>query len=376
MKPRLKPFINIVRDDETTCCFMISERELFRCRGKSVPLLLDQVLPLMDGERTVEALAAKLEGTLPAKAVQDLVTLLVRNHVVMDAAAEDVPVAGEPAASPSTFPGLMTFLARFSDKPGALWSRLRRARVAVAGDSPLVHEVTAALGSCALGAVDVVAPSELAEARPGEVPGTTTLRRVGLDRMGEVVPGADLVLGVQDGEFCFGARLKDLNRMCLEIGQSWLHLRLTLEGEAWLGPVYAPGSACFECMTCRLQSNLKSWKENAQHERRIAEGQLPGQRMDFLPFRKQLAQAAAVETVKFLTGIDGARLISHCLVLDLLSQESSLHTVLRYPRCPACSKLQTGRIYPWDEDDLKLERMLIPRPRSSSESSGPGNAAS
>ncbi|HEX2573866.1 MAG TPA: TOMM precursor leader peptide-binding protein [Polyangia bacterium] len=369
MKPRLKPFINIVRDDETTCCFMISERELFRCRGKSVPLLLDQVLPLMDGERTVEALAAKLEGTLPAKAVQDLVTLLVRNHVVMDA-EEEAPAAGAPGVSPAAYPGLMTFLARFSDRPGALWSRLRRARVAVVGDSPLLTEVTAALASCAIGAIDVVAPPELAGAGLAEVAGATTLRRVGLDRMGEVVPGADLVIGVQDGEFCFGARLKELNRMCLEVGQSWLHLRLTLEGEAWIGPVYAPGSACFECLTCRLQSNLKSWKENAQHERRIAEGQLPEQRMDFLPFRQQLAQAAAVETVKFLTGIDGARLISHCLVLDLLSQESSLHTVLRYPRCPACSRLQTGRIYPWDEDELKLERMLIPRPKSA------GNAAS
>lgn len=353
MRPCLKPFVRVVREGEHACYFMISERELFRCRGKTVPVLIDQVLPLLDGKNSAEEIGMALANTLPPQGIRDILQLLLNNHVAYNASIPEGMDAGDLEA----YPGLLMFFGRFSPYPLAFLHALRRARVVVLGDSPLLLETATSLGACAFGAIDVLSPGPVAaiEAPPG-----TRLRQAGLEHLPESVRGAALVIGLQDGEFHFRASLREINRMCLETGTPSLLVRLTMDAEAWIGPVQVRGNACFECFENRIQSNLKTWKENLLFEEQIAAGVHRPARMELPLLGRQVAQIAALEAMQFVAGFDPTRLVGRCRVIDLLNQESSLHTVLRYPRCPACSQRRVERLYPWDADTIQLDRMLLP----------------
>jgi YcaO cyclodehydratase, ATP-ad Mg2+-binding len=119
---------------------------------------------------------------------------------------------------------------------------------------------------------------------------------------------ADFALGLQDGDFSATGELGALNRACLSQGKSWLHLRLTLDVEGWLGPLHCPGGACFECLSLRIKSNLKAGRDCVVVRQQTEQGRVAARRLEFSPLRRQLAAMAALEVVKQLTrppGVSG-----------------------------------------------------------------------
>jgi len=68
---------------------------------------------------------------------------------------------------------------------------------------------------------------------------------------------------------------------------------------------------------------------------------------------------AATEVVRILSHASPPPLASRVRLVDLLTQESQLHTVLKHPLCPVCSQAQQGPSFPWGEEDLQLDRLLL-----------------
>jgi bacteriocin biosynthesis cyclodehydratase domain-containing protein len=353
---RLDPLMNVVRDGAEACQLVISERQLFRLQGKTVPLLVDQVLPLLDGTRTVAQLRQALASQLNEKSLDELLRLLVRNRVLHDV-TQVQPLSAEEQAA---YCGVFRLLSRFSESPEQMLGQLRKARVAVVGTSALLQDVVDALGDCAVGDIDVFgafgAPAAALQAPKG-----SRLHTPAWEELESTVARADLALGLQDGDFSAVRELKALNQACLRHGQSWLHLRLTLDAEGWLGPLHGPGGACFECLGLRIKSNLKAGRESAIAQQQTEQGLVAARTLEFAPFRRQLASMAAIEVLKHLTQLELTQLFSRCCLVDFLTQETSLHTVLKHPACPACGVSRDGRLYPWDKDEVLLERTLLPQ---------------
>ncbi|MDY7233136.1 TOMM precursor leader peptide-binding protein [Hyalangium rubrum] len=351
-RPRLGPSRSVVRDGDATCYIMTSGRELLRCQGTQVSLLVDQLLPLMDGTRTVGEIRAALAGKPEAGSVDTLLDLLWAHHVVVDVGPEQAFSADELRA----FGGVVALLSRSFPDPYRPLERLRQARVVVVGHSELSRELVLALAECAIGAIELVtegAPVSL------EVQLPVRVQAHPIEALEAVVPGASLVIGVQDGEFSFTRRMRELNRLCLRLGSSLLAVRLTLDAEGWIGPLHTPGTACFECVNLRQESHLKAWKEQLLHCAQVEQGLLVGKRLGFPPFQRQLANAVAVEVLLQLTGLEPSRLSGRSLLVDVLTQERSLHPVLKHPACPACGHSPAARVFPWGDEEIRLGRMLL-----------------
>jgi bacteriocin biosynthesis cyclodehydratase domain-containing protein len=329
------PFLRVLRDGPEACHLLTSERTTFRVQGHGVPFLLDEVLPSFDAPLRVGALSERLTEQVEEDALRALLGALLRNGILRDVTEAPPLSSGDRAEHRDT----LSLLSRLSDRPEALLATLREARVLVACDSPWGDEVAEALRSTAIGAVRLVATADSMEAE---------------------VEAATVAVGLQDGDFTGTQMLTALNRACVSRGRSLLHARLTLDADGFLGPWYEPGGACLECLRLRIRNNLRSGREVALAERQVDEGRLPADRLSFSPFRRQLAAMVAVEVLKQVTALEPSSLYCGCRVVDLLTHESQLHPVLRHPACEACGRQPSGRLYPWDEDAIQVERMLIP----------------
>lgn len=355
MRPRLVPCMSVVRDGERTCYFMVGGRDSLRCQGRLVPTLVERLLPLLDGTRTLAELRATLAGTLDTASVDELLRLLLHHGVVVDAEPEQVFSARELEA----FASLLALLARSFSNPYRPFERLRRARVVVVGNSELTRELVGALAECAIGTIDLV----MDEGSPTlAVPQPVHVRAHPLAELRGVLAGADLVIGVQDGESGFTRHLRELNRRCLESGADWLEVRLTLDAEGWIGPLHVPGTACFECVELRRRSNLATWREHALQVEQVERGLIVGKRLGFTPFQKQLASMVAVEVLLYLTAIESTRLVGRCLLVEFLTHESTAHPVLKHPSCPACGQPSEERLHPWGDEVVRIERTLLKAP--------------
>jgi adenylyltransferase/sulfurtransferase len=351
-KLQLDPLMTLVRHGADSCQFVLSERQMFRLQGRTVPVLVEHVLPLLDGTRTVLELRQALAAQLSEKALDDMLRLLLRNRVLRDVSGASVLSAEEQEAHR----GVLLFLSRYSENPDQLLARLRGARVAVMGDSPFVQDVINALAACGIGLLDIVSEQTLSITPPL----LTQLRSRPWEDLEATLTESDFVLGLQDGDFSSTRALKQVNQICSRLGKSWLSLRLTLDAEGWLGPVHGPGGACFECLDWRIKSNLKAGRDHAITQQHAEDGRVQVRRLEVAPFRQQLAAMAAIETLKQLTWLEATSLFSRCCIVDFITHETSLHTVLKNPACPTCGQHRGGRLLPWDADEVLLERTLIP----------------
>jgi bacteriocin biosynthesis cyclodehydratase domain-containing protein len=332
---RTVPFLRVLRDGPDACHLLTSERTTFRVQGRGVPFLLDAILPAFDAPLRVGALPERLAAGVEEEALRALLGALLRNGILRD--ATDAPPLS--ADERTTHRDTLSLLSRLSDRPEAHLAKLREARVLVACDSPWGDDVAAALRESAVGTVRVVARADSLEAEARE---------------------ATVAVGLQDGDFSGTALLTALNRACVSLGRSLLHARLTLDADGFLGPWYEPGGACLECLRLRIRNNLRSGREVACAERQVEDGLFAADRLSFAPFRRQLAAMVAVEVLKQVTALEPSSLYCGCRIVDLLTHETQLHRVLRHPACEGCGRQPAGRLYPWDEDTICIERTLVP----------------
>lgn len=328
-------FLRVLRDGPEACHLLTSERTTFRVQGRGVPFLVEEVLPSFERPMRVGAVGTRLASPGGDDGLRALVAALVRNGILRD--VTDAPHV--PDAERAAHRGALSLLSRLSDRPETPLAALRAARVVVACSSPWGADVAEALSDAAVGVVRSVADVEAIEAE---------------------VATATVAVGLQDGDFTGTRLLAALNRACVSQGRSLLHARLSLDADALLGPWYEPGGACLECLRLRIRNNLRSRREVALVERQVEDGQLAPESLSFRPFRRQLAAMVAVEVVKQVTSLEPSALYCNCRVVDLLTHETQLHRVLRHPACEACAPPAAGRLYPWDEDTIVIERMLVP----------------
>jgi len=279
--------------------------------GGALKRLVPALLPLLDGMRDVDEIVAIL-GAPARPAIEHALVLLAAHGLLTDGPPLDEPRPFAAAAQS------LSALRRDGPSPHEIHRRLREARIAVAGETPQAAALARELLRAGTGLVEPVAW------RAGALDGTHDV--------GVAVAGAG-ELGELDA--WAGSRSED--------GLAWLAL-LPFDGRlAPIGPFVVPGeTACLECYRLRRAATT-----DCRDELRALEGSRAPAR-DSSALDAVVTGVAAFALLRYLGGLDPT-LPGSFYALDVgVPLTLSRHRVLRVPRCPACSGVDTlAAPLPW-----------------------------
>lgn len=304
-RPLLKPWYRLA-----TCAERVTLRfgeSLLELEGHAASTLVPELLPLLDGTRTVDEIMTVL-GVSIRPAVEHVLVLLEEHGLLTEATTAELHDGGRRTAE------LLAATDPSGSSPYELAKRLGESRVAIVGSSRTSEEVARLLRLAGVATVDRAAWTE-------PLPAATELALA--------APGGD-ELPLMDG----------WNERMLAAAVPWLQL-LPFDGAlAAVGPLFLPGeTACHRCYRLRRAAHLPRGGEP------LDSGYYPsGPALDAVQ-----AGLAATVALRRLTGAAG---LEAGLLLALeVAPELTLtrHLVYRVPRCPACSPAQAQAVLsPWD----------------------------
>lgn len=326
-----------------------SDLGTFQLHGDDVRLFVTAIVPLLDGTRTAEAVAAALPD-YSAPSVTNFLALLQQKGLVEHAPDSDARAAED------------RFFQKWGQGDGAGLAMLTEARVAIAGLEPwgavAAIELAAAgvrrlhlVDDGAVSADDLLAVRALAPTDRGRFRRDAVRDAIARAAREAEVTVASFSAGVDDafsldGDFHLlvtGLNGDDLYRL-RRIAQVAHERKLpTLHGhldgfEAWVGPAVIPGeTACWNCFRLR-RLGAADFVQTA-HELDATLSSSPGEtraRAFLAPMAGQAGQSMAMEAIKLLTRYTGSALPGRFLVQNLVSGESALHKLLRMPWCEIC----------------------------------------
>jgi bacteriocin biosynthesis cyclodehydratase domain-containing protein len=290
-RPLLAPWYRAVGDGDRL--LLEYAQSVLVLEGGAVRTLLPALLPLLDGTRTLDELAARL-GPAVRPAIEAAVDLLRERGVVVDG----------PDAPPDLREASRAAAAAYGLAPATAAERLRSAAVGVVGRGGPRLDLVRLLGAAGI--------RDLRALRWG------SRRRVDLAIL---VPAGDEL-----------DQVSAWNRGALATGSPFLLLRPWDGRTAAVGPLVLPGqTCCYECLLVRRAANSAYAAELAEVE--AAPLAAPSD-----PAVEAVAAAAAAQlAVRWLVGADRTA----PGVLYAIETQPALrlgeHAVLRVPRCPACS---------------------------------------
>jgi SagB-type dehydrogenase family enzyme len=192
-------------------------------RGKSTRTLLPRVLPLLDGTRTLPALAEAL-ADIPPQHVVSIVTLLYSRGLL-----EDGPAEAHPLPHVASFAGRYVDCSRINHNRGEALARLGAARVRVSGTHEVAAMLVRDLRDSGIDAVRAEGRGVRAEGRGPRAEGDDE---------------ADVEVFVASGDFDDADAIDAITR---NGGRAYL---LSIGArEAQIGPLFLPGvTSCARCL--------------------------------------------------------------------------------------------------------------------------------
>ena len=301
--PLLKPWYRLAATPEG----MLVEhgRSTVSFGGAAAERLLPVLLPLLDGERTVDQIVAAV-GPPVRPAVENALSLLTSHGLLTD--------GPQPAGDlPSDLRRTAAYLAQSSPtSPRQVAERLSSARVLLEGDEDLV-----------------VAVARL-------------LRRAGVARTrSHEQPTLVVTAAARAGD----PQLEQRNGLALESGAAWLPLGCFDGRSATIGPLIVPReTACYRCLVLRRDASTSCLPELVSlRETPLVAAVAPG--------LLALVAALAAERIARWLGTGDPELPGTILTVEVAPElVIATDRLLRVPRCPACSGLaDVGAPVPWHE---------------------------
>jgi ribosomal protein S12 methylthiotransferase accessory factor len=348
-KIRLSPSASIT----TTRSGVVLRSDLgtFQLHGEDVRLFVTLIVPLLDGTRDADGVAAALDG-YSRESVANFIGLLQQKglvEAVPESFDDDRLLAEE------------RFFQKWGRGEGAALDQLKNARVAIAGLEPwgaVAAIELAAAGVRRLHLIDdqTVATDDLTGARALAAADRGRPRRDAVrDAILRINAGAQITASpfvVHDdrvaieGEFDLlvvglnGDDLYLLRRLARYAHDARL---LTLHGhldgfESWIGPAVVPGdTACWNCFRLRRLGAADHVQSAHEIDASLSAAPSESRARAFLaPMAGLAGQSLAMEAIKLLTRYTESILPGRFLVQNLVSGENAYHKVLRMPWCEIC----------------------------------------
>lgn len=347
---RLSPTLSTI----TTTAGLVFHSDLgtFRLYGPDLQMFIDAVVPLLDGSRGMDEVVESLPDYSP-ESVRKLLDLLERHGVI-----ETVGVTKD-----ERWRGQEEFFRTWTDHPQEATQALSRARVLLAGLEPWGAVAAAELAASGVGALHVLDDGRVTEydllsvrfwgARHVGRPRVETLK----DVLGEISPWCrvttgsfalnddrTLALRTPDWDLVMGTLAREELQVLRSLAEFSHRSRIPslygyLEGlDAVVGPVVIPGqTACWNCARLRRLAHADHPEvAHALHASLAAARSRPRVRTYLAPMVPVLGHLIALEALKLLSQYAESRLAGCLLVQNLVTLETSLHTIIRMPWCDIC----------------------------------------
>lgn len=275
--------------------------------GAGATTLLPELLPLLDGTRTVDELE-EVMGRPVAPAVSRALALLAEYHLLVEGPTE--PGTEDALTAAASFAAAVTR----RTTPAAAREALVSSSVAVLGSGAQAAEIGRQLGEAG---IDVESLS-----LDGELDGPS-------------FPVAAPAPHELDG-------LETVNRRLVRERRAWLQVLPHDGRHLVVGPLFLPrSSACRECYRLRRAACSGYTDDFDVVERAPTRAPVPA------PIRSIAAGLAALLAIRWLTSADPT-LPGRFYALETGSAlRLSSHHVLRVPRCPVCAEWGGAVPLPW-----------------------------
>lgn len=345
--------------------------------------ILSRLLPLLDGERTVDDVCRAMEPH-GEEAVHQALEYLLEVGALEPAAPDAGPLS--PAEIKRHQPQV-AFFDQFVAPDGTpsvgSWpgyprsgleyqARLKQAHVTVLGLGRLGSQLVHALALAGVGTITAVDSEPVGEvetscdswfsAEWAGLPRSEAARRMVSTTNPDVAlvaapepsqPGelrallADSDVAVLCRDDINPTEYEALNAAALAARTTWTSARLS-GLELQIGPTVVPfETACYTCFDLRRKSNLADLGEYRIVEEFLRRHRLRPTMLAFTPG----ANLLALEVLKALTWFMAPATCAHLYSLNLMTMESKLHPVLKLPRCTACGRPAQPRptIHAWQQ---------------------------
>jgi molybdopterin/thiamine biosynthesis adenylyltransferase len=323
------------------------------------------VLDLLDGTRNLDELAGALVGRVDRPDIESLVSALAAEGFLEDVAAD--PPGELCPVERGRYSRNCEFFSYFTDRsigspPTNRFSpqlALRTTSVVVMGVGGLGSHVALHLAALGVGRLilvdfDTVDASNLnrqllfTQSDVGQPKVTVAARRLSeVNPFVDVVPTQATVRSIDDAAgwlsagdllICAADRPRvDLDRWintaALELGHPWM--RGASVGLTAVLDLFVPGrTACAECRLQAAGDGSTSQQELVDQIRSLGDGAISP---CISPVAGLLGSLAALEAMKFLTGICPTALLDSQIVIDLVDAQTHHFPDPVHPLCPACS---------------------------------------
>lgn len=335
-----------------------SDLGTFQLDGRDVQLFVNAMVPLLDGLNDGEAIAKKLEG-YSRESVLAFLDLLEQHGLL-----ETVPETPDSKLS-ERWRGQEAFFRKWANLPEGATTKLEKARVLVLGLEPWGVAAATELAASGIGALLIlddctVTQDDLLSVRVWDNGHIGQPRSQALaDVMSKAFPwchitsgplilGDDNSLVIEDTnwDLAIGSVTADdlliLQSLAILTHKAGIpSLYGYLEGlNVVIGPAVIPGqTACWNCCRIRqlgtvnhpeatlaLQSSLLTKRTRARTHTYMA------------PMPPMAGHLLALEAVKLLTRYTPSFAVGRLFVQNLVSFDSSFHTIIRVPWCEVCGE--------------------------------------
>jgi len=309
--PQIKPHFR-VEIVEPKNVYLLSEYATYALTGS----LYCQILPLLNGQHTLDQIIQKLDGQVPPDHIHYVLDRLYEKGYLTDAAHS------------------------LTHEAAAFWSLLGVDPQAVSEQLPQTQVFVTTVGTVdaqplieALQAVGIPV-QEWQEDTPRLSP--SPLGKGGLQ--GGKLNHSLLVVLTDD---YLQPELSHINKTALQTQQPWLLVKPN-GGILWFGSIFTPGeTGCWECLAHRLQGNREVETSILQQQGKTESGCLPTA-FAALPSTVQTAIAlTTTEIAKWLVKqiIPESKiqtLAGKIITLDQTNFTLKTHSLTQRPQCPAC----------------------------------------
>jgi molybdopterin-synthase adenylyltransferase len=357
----------------------VSERRKIKLKGHSFREFERRVIPLLDGEHTVEEIGHNVEDVFALDDLAAGLDLLASQHLL-----EDGPVHQLENGHAASLTPQFNLFHEIGLDISEVQRKLRDARLTVFGLSGAGAGLIESLAATGVGTIrcadnlsvstadpylsssfkvsDVglarfhVIERNIAERSPATKLEVASNNLLSDEDVASTIEGSDFVVVCLDiGQ---SSLIYKVNRACLKLGIRWSTCALS-GSEVIIGPTMHPHTTpCYLCYKMRMVACAGNPEDAFAFEKILdRRKQDDSSRRENLVFGAGLAaNMLALEVLRELIGLTPVPTQGKIVIFDLLDMSSSKHVVLRKPWCPAC--------YPAASRDEAKQREQAPKPRS------------
>ncbi|MEM9555444.1 MAG: hypothetical protein AAGC60_14405 [Acidobacteriota bacterium] len=306
------------------------------------------LLPFLDGSREAD----EILSTLEARGIDPGIVRAVLDHLETNSLLEEAEAPSLMSEHRERFASQIRFFSRYAADGGhAYQDMLATTRVAVIGSGRLAQSMLASLSNAGFEALVHLTDGETEP--DAEDSATSSWQSLVLDRRsiwpasGDLEPPDLFVLALESHDPQLAEAMDAFAR---DRGVRWLLLRLFDRHQGWVGPLFIPGeTASYLSLEARFRANIPFYDEYAAYDRHVRDrDDAPPSIGGLHAFVDLLANAATIELVKLVTGIDTPRLAGRFLTIDLFRWDFDMHEVLRMPRLDRGTGTGPSH-FPWKE---------------------------